>query len=73
MSTWAEERAWEWVAAWPLWASSVALARVVAHCPSTVQGKRVLSLDSGLGSVGVVAAHAGAAEVLLTDADPVTL
>ena len=61
------------VAAWPLWASSVALARVVAHCPSTVQGKRVLSLDSGLGSVGVAAAHAGAAEVLLTDADPVTL
>ena len=61
------------VAAWPVWAASLALARVVAHCPSMVAGKRVLSLECGLGSVGLAAADAGASEVLLTDEDPLIL
>lgn len=57
------------VKAWPLWPSSIGLARVVAHCPSLVRGKRVLSLGCGLGAVGIAAAHAGASAVLNTDTD----
>lgn len=56
-----------------VWPASTALARLVAHCPSLVRGKRVLEVGAGLGLVGNVAAQAGAAEVLMVDYDPEVL
>lgn len=56
-----------------VWPASMALARLVAHCPSLVKGKRVLEVGAGLGLVGNVAAQAGAAEVLMVDYDPEVL
>ena len=61
------------VAAWPVWPASQALARAMAHAPSICRGKRVLELGCGLGAIGLAAAASGAAEVLLTDAEPTVL
>lgn len=52
-----------------VWPAAMALARLVAHCPSLVQGKRVLEVGAGLGLVGNAAAQAGAAEVVMVDVD----
>ena len=52
-----------------VWPASIALARLVSHCPSLVAGKRVLEIGAGLGLVGNAAAKAGAAEVLMVDLD----
>lgn len=53
-----------------LWASAHALALRLAEEPSLVAGKRVLELGAGVGYVGLVAAHLGAAEVVQTDYHP---
>lgn len=53
-----------------LWASAHALALRLADEPSLVAGKRVLELGAGVGYVGLVAAHLGAAEVIQTDYHP---
>merc|ERR1719498_1199726 len=55
------------VSAWPVWPSSLALAKLITSAPSIVRGKRVLELGCGLGVIGLAAAHAGASEVLFTD------
>ena len=52
-----------------VWPSAIALARLVTHCPSFVQGRTVVELGCGLGLAGQAAAMAGAARVVLTDAD----
>ena len=52
-----------------VWPAGLAFSRLLVHCPSFVQGKRVLELGAGLGAVGLAAATAGAASVLLTDYD----
>lgn len=52
-----------------VWPASIALARLISHCPSLVAGKRVLEIGAGLGLVGNAAAKAGAAEVLMVDLD----
>ena len=52
-----------------VWPAGLALSRLLAHCPSFVAGKRVLELGSGVGAVGLTAACAGAASVVLTDYD----
>lgn len=52
-----------------MWPAGLAFSRLLVHCPSFVQGKRVLELGAGLGAVGLSAATAGAASVLLTDYD----
>ena len=52
-----------------VWPASIALGRLIAHCPSLVQGKSVLEIGSGLGLCGCVAAHAGASRVVMTDVD----
>eukprot|EP00982_Pelagococcus_subviridis_P010482 31000-Pelagococcus_subviridis.AAC.10 len=52
-----------------VWPASVALARLLAHCPSLVRGKRVLEIGAGLGLVGVAAMGAGASEVCFADVD----
>ena len=59
--------------AWPVWPATQALARVLAHAPSIVKGKRVLELGCGLGAVGLAAASSQAREVVLTDADEAVL
>ncbi len=56
-----------------LWASSEVLATRLAREPSLVAGKRVLELGAGVGFVGLVAAHLGAAEVVQTDYHPEAL
>ena len=53
-----------------LWASAHALALRLADEPALVAGKRVLELGAGVGYVGLVAAHLGAAEVIQTDYHP---
>ena len=50
--------------AWPVWPATQALARVLAHAPSIVKGKRVLELGCGLGAVGLAAASSQAREVV---------
>jgi len=52
-----------------IWPASVALARLLAHCPSLVANKRVLEIGAGLGLAGNAAAKAGAASVLMVDRD----
>ena len=52
-----------------VWPAGLAFSRLLAHCPSFVVGKRVLELGSGVGAVGLTAACAGAASVVLTDYD----
>ncbi|WP_309709757.1 methyltransferase domain-containing protein [Armatimonas sp.] len=50
-----------------LWASAHALALRLADDPALVQGKRILEIGAGVGYVGLVAAHLGAAQVVQTD------
>ena len=52
---------------WP--AACAALARLIAHCPSLVAGKRVLEVGAGLGVVGNAALRAGASAVCMCDVD----
>lgn len=52
-----------------VWPASIALSRLIAHCPSLVKGKSVLEIGSGLGLCGCVAAAAGASRVVMTDVD----
>ncbi len=56
-----------------VWPASLALARLLAHCPSFSAGRRVLELGAGLGLAGSAAASAGAAALLLADRDADTL
>lgn len=56
-----------------LWASAEVLATRLTQEPSLVAGKRVLELGAGVGFVGLVAAHLGAAEVVQTDYHPEAL
>jgi predicted nicotinamide N-methyase len=56
-----------------VWPASLALARLLAHCPSFCAGRRVLELGAGLGLVGSAAAAAGAASLLMADRDARTL
>jgi len=56
-----------------VWPAGLAFSRLLAHCPSFVEGKRVLELGTGIGAVGLVAATSGAASVLLTDYDEAVL
>jgi predicted nicotinamide N-methyase len=51
------------------WAGGQALARYVLDHPEIVRGKRVLDIASGSGLVAIVAAKAGAAEVIANDID----
>jgi predicted nicotinamide N-methyase len=50
-----------------LWASAHALALRLAEEPALVKGKRILEIGAGVGYVGLVAAHLGAAQVVQTD------
>ena len=52
-----------------VWPAGLALARLVAHCPSLVQGKSVLEIGAGLGVVGNAALRAGAKGVCMCDVD----
>lgn len=52
-----------------VWPASIALSRLIAHCPSLVKNKSVLEIGSGLGLCGCVAAAAGARRVVMTDVD----
>lgn len=52
-----------------VWPASIALSRLIAHCPSLVKNKSVLEIGSGLGLCGCVAAAAGASRVVMTDVD----
>jgi predicted nicotinamide N-methyase len=56
-----------------VWPASLALARLLAHCPSFSSGRRVLELGAGLGLAGSACASAGAAAVLFADRDAETL
>lgn len=51
------------------WAGGQALARYVLDRPEVVVGKRVLDLAAGSGIVGIAAARAGAAAVVMSDHD----
>ncbi|ARU04951.1 protein methyltransferase [Comamonas serinivorans] len=55
------------------WASGLALARWLHAHPEQVRGKRVLDFGAGSGIAGIAAAHAGAAEVIACDLDPLAL
>ena len=52
-----------------VWPAGLALARLIAHCPSLVAGKRVLEVGAGLGVVGNAALRAGASAVCMCDVD----
>lgn len=53
-----------------IWPSSVALARLVAHCPALVEDRNVLELGCGLGLVAAaVCKHAKPGHVAVTDRD----
>jgi len=53
-----------------VWPSSFALAKLIAHCPTIVDNKRVLELGCGLGLPSVAALlHANPAHVALSDRD----
>ena len=56
-----------------VWPAAVALARLLAHCPSFAAQKRVLEIGAGLGLPGASAAQAGAASLLLADRDGAAL
>jgi predicted nicotinamide N-methyase len=53
------------------WAGGQALARHLLDHPELVRGRTVLDFGAGCGIAGLAAAHAGAAEVLAVDIDPV--
>jgi hypothetical protein len=50
-----------------VWPSSLALARLVANCPSFVKGRRVVELGCGLGLVSAAALTAGPRTLCLSD------
>jgi predicted nicotinamide N-methyase len=52
-----------------VWPATLALARLLIHCPSFVAGLNVLELGAGLGLPSCAAAAAGATSVTVTDAD----
>jgi hypothetical protein len=53
-----------------VWPSSVALARLIAHCPNLVNGRDVLELGCGLGLVSAAACkHARPGHVAVSDRD----
>lgn len=51
------------------WPSAVVLKTFLCSNPAFVRGRRVLELGSGVGTCGMAAAEAGAAEVVFTDAE----
>jgi len=53
----------------PVWPAARALGCWLQQHPDTVAGHRVLELGAGCGAPGLLAAIAGAAEVVLTDGD----
>lgn len=53
------------------WAGGMALARHLLAFPEIVRGRRVLDLGAGSGIVGIMAAKAGAAEVLAAEVDEI--
>lgn len=51
--------------------SSLALARMIAHCPSLIEGKNVLELNCGIGLISATACkHARPNHVAVSDKDP---
>jgi predicted nicotinamide N-methyase len=52
------------------WAGGLALARHLARHPEIVIGRRVLDFGAGTGLLAILAAKAGAREVLAADLDP---
>lgn len=56
-----------------VWPAGLALARLVAHCPSFVADRRVLELGCGLGLPSCAAALSGAAAVTVADRDAALL
>ncbi len=56
---------WAWC-----WGGGMTLAHYLQATPESIRGLRVLDLGSGSGLVGIMAARAGAAEVLAADIDP---
>ena len=56
-----------------VWPASLALARLLVHCPSFVAGRTVLELGAGLGLPSCAAAAAGAASLVLVDRDAASL
>ena len=53
------------------WSGGQALARYVLDHPEVVLGRAVLDIGSGSGMVGIAAALAGAASVLMVETDPI--
>ncbi|TJV94195.1 MAG: methyltransferase [Mesorhizobium sp.] len=51
------------------WAGGAVLARYILDRPETVAGLRVLDLGAGSGLVGIVAAKAGASQVIASEID----
>jgi len=56
-----------------VWPASLALARLLVHCPSFVAGRACLEVGAGLGLVGCAAGAAGARSVTVTDRDAQSL
>ena len=52
------------------WAGGLAIARYLVDHPEEVAGRRVLDVASGSGLCAIVAARAGATDVLAADVDP---
>jgi predicted nicotinamide N-methyase len=52
------------------WAGGIALARYLVDHPEEVAGRRVLDFATGSGLVAIVAARAGASDVVAADIDP---
>jgi predicted nicotinamide N-methyase len=52
------------------WGGGLVLARYLLDRPELVAGRRVLDLGAGSGIVGIAAAKAGAAKVIVADVDP---
>ena len=52
-----------------VWPSSLALARLVANCPSFVQGRNVIEVGCGLGLVSAAALRAEPSSLCLSDLD----
>lgn len=52
-----------------VWPSSLALARLVANCPSFVQGRNVIEVGCGLGLVSAAALRAQPRSLCLSDLD----
>jgi predicted nicotinamide N-methyase len=55
------------------WAGGTGLARHLLDHPEQVAGRQVLDVATGSGVVGIAAASAGAARVLVNDVDPLAL